>query len=86
MSKRFVKVNEKVYWAELEPVEGRKLKYTVHEGYYLASYKTQDASINVISLGEVSSCVVRHLRDYDVFNIPELAQQRADELNKEEGR
>lgn len=86
MNKRFVKVKDKVYWAELEPVGGRKLKYTVHEGYYLASYKTQDALVNVVSLGEVSSCVVRHLRDYDIFDTAEMAQQRANILNMREGR
>ena len=86
MSRRFVKEKDRVYWVELAPIDRRTFKYTVHSGYYLASYKCSDNTINLVSLGNISSCVVRHLRDYDIFNIPELAQQRADELNEEEGR
>lgn len=86
MSKRFVKEKDLVYWAELEPTDKRTFRYTVHSGYYLASYKWADDTINLISLGKISSCVVRHLKDCEIFNIPELAQKRADELNTAEER
>lgn len=86
MSKRFVKEKDRVYWAELEPTDKRTFKYQVHNGYYLASYKCANDTINLVSLGEISSCVVRHLKDHEIFNTPELAQKRADELNTAEER
>lgn len=38
--------------------------------------------INNNSFGDVSSRVVRHLKSCEVFNTPELAQKRADELEE----
>ena len=84
MSKRFVKEKDRVYWAELAPTDKRTFKYQVHSGYYLASYHFAGNIINIVSFGNVSSCVVRHLKDCEIFNTPELAQKRADELNTEE--
>ncbi len=86
MSKRFVREEDRVYWAELAPTDKRTFRYQVHNGYYLASYKCADDTINLVSLGKISSCVVRHLKDYEIFNTPELAQKRADELNTVEER
>lgn len=86
MSKRFVKEKDRVYWVELDQTDKRTFRYTIHSGYYLASYKCVDDIINLISFGNISSCVVRHLKDCEIFNIPELAQKRADELNAAEER
>jgi len=81
---------DKVYWAELAPSITTDLhttiKYIVHSGYYLASYLMIDTLIHIVSLGDVTSCVVRHLREDEIFYSEAEAQKHADELNKRDDR
>ena len=76
---RLIKDTDKVYWAELinYPAD-----YQVKHGYYLASYWGLDGIVHLVSLGDVTSCVVRHLKDDNVFISEQTAQQKADELSR----
>ena len=83
MEKRFVKNRDEVYW--VEPDENMKpgiRRHTVENGYYLASYQLSGRDMHIVSLGSVTSCVVRHLEDNEIFVSIEDAQKRADELNE----
>lgn len=86
MKNRFVKVKDLVYWVEYDLDNDGKHRFIVHYGYYLATYQSayQDTTTNyhIVSLGDITSCVVRHLEGGVTFHTKEEAQKRADELNE----
>ena len=87
MKNRFVKEKDLVYWAEYDLDSDGKYRHMVHYGYYLATYIAaypgrDDINYHIVSLGGVTSCVVRHLENDQVFHTKEEAQKRADVLNE----
>ena len=86
MNERYVKENDLVYWAEYSLTNHRTYEYQVHCGYYLATYKCGKKAIHIVSLEDITSCVVRHLKDDGIFYTKEEAQKKADELNKLENK
>lgn len=87
MKNRFVKANDLVYWAECDLGSDGKHRFVVHCGYYLATYIAtypgrDDINYHIVSLGNITSCVVRHLEKHQIFHTKEEAQKRADELNE----
>ena len=82
--KRFVKVSDFVYWVEFNGYdEERKPKYIVCRGYYLASYKIGETVKNIVSLNDITSCVVRHLTNDKIFYEGEKAYKALKELQNE---
>lgn len=69
MKHRYVTAKDAVYWIEedYDYNEG-KLVPMVKEGYYLASYKTRLGIKHLISNGEITSCVVRHVDDGNMYD------------------
>lgn len=69
MKFRYVTAKDAVYWIEedYDPNVG-KLIPTIKVGYYLSSYKTQLGIKHLISNGEITSCVVRHIDDGNMYN------------------
>lgn len=82
MKNRFVKVNDLVYWAEYDLDSDGKHRFVVHYGYYLATYQAVTKNYHIVSLGDITSCVVRHLEGSAIFHTKEAAQKRANELNE----
>lgn len=79
--KRFVKVSDLVYWVECDGYDGyRKPIYSVHNGYYLASYTIGATTKNIVSRNSVTSCVVIHLREEEMFYSEEKAFEKLKEL------
>ena len=78
---RYVREKDLIYF-----VEYNLDRFVVHCGYYLATYQSayQDITTNyhIVSLGDIASCVVRHLKDEEIFLDRKNAQKRADELNE----
>lgn len=65
--KRFVKVSDFVYWVECDGFEKGKPIYSVHSGYYLASYTIGKTTKHIVSRNSVTSCVVIHLKEDEMF-------------------
>jgi len=84
-SVRLIKNDDLVYWAEYSLDVDRQYKYLVCSGYYLASYWLLGKLYHVVSAGNVSSCVVRHIKDGEIFSTEKEAQLAADVLNNKEG-
>lgn len=82
MKNKFIKEKDLVYWAEYSLTNHRTYEYQVCCGYYLATYICNEAPIHIVSLEDIRSCVVRHLKDGEIFYTKEEAQKKADELNK----
>ena len=86
MKNRFVKAKDLVYWVECDLDSDGKHRFIVHYGYYLATYIAayRDTTINyhIVSLGNITSCVVRHLEEDKIFHTKEEAQRKADDLNE----
>ena len=83
---RYVREKDLVYFVEYDLDSDGKYRFVVHCGYYLATYQSayQDITTNyhIVSLGDIASCVVRHLKDEEIFLDRKNAQKRADELNE----
>lgn len=86
MRLKVVETNDFVYWPEVGQCEDGKWKYRVCSGYYLATYYRKDSPVHIVTLGQVTSSVVRHLTPDDIFTSEVEAQKRADELNGLTGR
>lgn len=79
---RYVREKDLIYWPEYSRNDMTgDFRYMVCSGYYLASYTCNDTVIHIVSLGNITSCVVRHLANNQVFLTEEMAQKKADELN-----
>ena len=87
---RYVREKDLIYFVEYDLDSDGKHWFVVHYGYYLATYQSayQDITTNyhIVSLGDITSCVVRHLEDGVIFLTRENAQKRADELNEIRGK
>ena len=73
-----IKQSDLVYWVERE-----NNHYEVKSGYYLGTYSINNSHRNIVSLGSVTSCVVRHLYDEEVLS-EDAAIKLAYEKNKAE--
>lgn len=82
MEKRYIKEKDFVYWVEYDLSQANQYKYVVHSGYYLATYQCNDTDVHIVSLGNITSCVVRHLADNSIFTTKEEAQKKANKLNE----
>ena len=87
MKNRYVKANDLIYWVEYDLDSDGKYRFIIHYGYYLATYISThpgDDDINkyIVTLGDITSCVVRHLDEDGIFLTKADAQKRADELNE----
>ena len=81
MENRFVKERDLIYWVEHDRDYDGRFRKVVHKGYYLATYKFRDENIHIVTFGDITSCVIRHLKEDRIFLTKEEAQKRADELN-----
>lgn len=69
MKHRYVKVKDVVYWIEKDyDPKVREFVPMVKMGYYLSSYKTRLGIKHLISNGEITSCVVRHVDDGNMYD------------------
>lgn len=50
---------QKVYWAE-KGIRG----WEVESGYLLAEYTSNKKTRYIVTLGEITTCVVRHINEY----------------------
>ena len=80
--KRFVKTSDFVYWVECDGFNGNKPIYSVHSGYYLASYYIGRIIKHIVSRNSVTSCVVVHLHDEEMFYKKEKAYEIIKNKNK----
>ena len=55
----FVDEEPKVYWAERT-----HLGWEVLSGYYLGCYNTRFGNKYIVTLGDITSCIVRHLINF----------------------
>ncbi len=71
MIKHYITDNHIVYYLEEEYFPSIKMNMPIIKaGYYMASYKPErpnDKPMNIVTYGPVSSLVVRHLQDEDMF-------------------
>ena len=86
---RFVKLADKVWWNEIvgwkdkeNPIREKPI-YETFSGYYLASYMLGEKLYNIVSLNSITSCVVRHLEQKEIFYSEEKAIKKLKELNNE---
>ena len=77
--KRFVSLGDTVWWIEINGFCGSSPIYTIHTGYYLASYKLDGKTINIV-IRNITSLVVKHLYDNEIFYDEEQAKKRLREL------
>lgn len=69
MNHRYITSKNAVYWIEEDyDYNVGKLVPMIKAGYYLASYKTRLGVKHLISNGEITSCVVRHIDDGNMYN------------------
>ncbi len=86
---RFVKLADRVWWNEIvgwkdkENSIRQKPIYATFSGYYLASYIVGEKQYNIVSLNSITSCVVRHLEQKELFYNEEKARLKLMELNNE---
>lgn len=84
-SMRLVKVYDDVYWNEVDHYDDNgKPVYETHTGYYLASYHLLNQLYHIVSLHNVTSCVVRHIKEQDLFTYREDAEAMLKEMMKSE--
>lgn len=79
---RTIKHHDIVYWNELEIDENGNRVYVVKKGYYLASYFLGEKLYHIVSLNDVTSCVVRHKTSNDLFLYYEYAKKECDIKNQ----
>lgn len=83
--RRVVKISDFVYWVEIDHYEccneERKPIYKVCKGHYLASYAIGEMNKHIVSLNSITSCVVRHLDDDNIFYNEEKAYKVLKEKN-----
>lgn len=81
---RIVKEYDDVYWNEVDHYdENGKPVYKTHFGYYLASYHFGKDLYHIVSLHNITSCVVRHIKAQDLFTYKEEAERYLEELKNE---
>ena len=81
MKIRYVKEDDLIYWVERGQNGDGKWCYVVRQGYYLASHLFRNENVHIVTLGDITSTVTRHLSDDFIFLTEEEAQKKADELN-----
>lgn len=79
MTKHYITDNHIVYYLEEEYLPSIKMNMPIIKaGYYMASYKPElpnGTPMNIVTNGPVSSLVVRHLHDEDMFLTYEDAKE-----------
>jgi len=73
--KRHIKRSDLVYWVEYDRDDEGKFCYYPHKGYYLATYTLNDEEIDIVTLGSITSCVVRHLKSNELFSSKEEVEK-----------
>lgn len=69
MKHRYITAKDEVYWIELDyDYNLRKIVPMIKAGYYLSSYKTRLGIKHLISNGNITSCVVRHIDDGNMYD------------------
>ena len=82
MRERFIKVDEQVYWIEVERFIMNQPTYKIVQGYYLGSYAMGTYS-RCICTPSITSCVVRHVDPQYVFTNEADAEKMKERLNNE---
>lgn len=88
--KRFVKIGDRVWWNEIVGYKDKQNSirqspiYETFSGYYLASYTLGEKEVNIVSLNSITSCVVRHLSNEEMFFDEEKALKELVKKNKGE--
>ena len=82
MRERFIKVDDQVYWIEVERFIMNKPTYKIVQGYYLGSYAMGTYS-RCICTPSITSCVVRHVDPQYVFTDGNKALKMLEKLNNE---
>ena len=69
MKHRYVTGKDAVYWIEEDyDYNLKEVVPMIKAGYYLSSYKTQLGIKHLVSNGEITSCVVRHIDDGNMYD------------------
>ena len=82
MRERFIKVDDQVYWIEVERFIMNQPTYKIVQGYYLGSYAMGNYS-RCICTPSITSCVVRHVDPQYVFISEADAEKMKEKLNNE---
>lgn len=82
MRERFIKIDDQVYWIEVERFIMNQPTYKIVQGYYLGSYAMGDYS-RCICTPSIASCVVRHVDPQYVFTNEADAEKMKEKLNNE---
>ena len=83
MRERFIKIDDQVYWIEVERFIMNQPTYKIVQGYYLGSYALGDSYIKHICISSITSCVVRHVDPQYVFTDEADAEKMKEKLNNE---
>lgn len=80
---RTVKEYDDVYWNEVDHYdENHNPVYATHNGYYLASYHMGKEIYHIVSFHQITSCVVRHIKAFELFTYREDAERECNLKNK----
>ena len=82
MRERFIKIDDQVYWIEVERFIMNQPTYKIVQGYYLGSYAMGNYS-RCICTPSITSCVVRHVDPQYVFTNEADAEKMKEKLNNE---
>ena len=82
MRERFIRVDDQVYWIEVERYIMNIPTYKIVQGYYLGSYAMGSYS-RCICTPSITSCVVRHVDPQYVFINGNKALKMLEKMNNE---
>lgn len=76
----------KRYWVECIGYIGGEPVYKVRSGYYLGSYENRIERKHIVSDGDITSCVVRHISDGNLFTSHKQAYEKMLQLREEDNK
>ena len=82
MKERFIKVDDQVYWIEVERFIMNQPTYKIVQGYYLSSYAVGNYS-RCICTPSITSCVVRHIDPQYIFTNEADADKMKEKMTNE---